>query len=243
MKTIYLKRILSSVRFLLCLSAVLVACSSELDEMDNVTKQSSRAVFDSYIDIDSELIETGMLYENGQESNRYMEALFRFDSYVKIENGLLSYCGGTSEDLNISEYLFELFTDKMEQTNQEIQNSNLIVFGGSLYSSVSFNNALQIMRVKSRTTETGWSNYTPGRLDGSPQEVGQSILDAIRQFCFIANSSQYYGYLGDYVNLQSYGNWSQGNSMLSGQFTFQNSTCNYSLTNLNAATVCLPAEV
>lgn len=229
MKAIKLKRILGSFGIVLCLSAVLVACSSELDEMNNVTKQSSRAVFDSYIDIDSELIETGMLYVNDQELNRYMEALLRFDSYVKIENGLLKYTGGTSDDLNISEFLFELFTSKILNTNKDIQDGRLVVVDGELYSSANFKNGGHIMRIKSRS-EPAW---TPGRLDGSSQEIGQTILDAMRQIFYIYITGGDLGKLGDYVDLYSY-SWSQGNSTLSGLFTFNGTACNYSIANPNA---------
>lgn len=228
MKTIDFKRFFGSAGIVLCLSAALIACSSELDEMENVTKQSSRVVFDSYIDIDPELIETGLLYINNQELNRYMEALLRFDSYVRTENGLLKYTGGTSKDLNISESLFDLFTSKMENTNSDIQKGRLVVVDGELYSSANLNGKY-IMRIKSRR-ETGW---TPGRLDGSPQEVGETILNAMRQFFYNYLLGGYVGKLGDYVDLYSY-NWSQGSSTLSGQFTFNGSICNYALVNQNA---------
>ena len=230
MKTTELKRLLGAIGLVMCLSTALVGCSSEMNELESATEQHSRSAFETFIDIAPELIETGLLYTDGQEFDRYIEALSRFDSYVEIENGLLKYNGGRNEELRISEFLFELFISKMECTNKDIQNGRLVIVDGNLYSSASLKNMKYITRKKTRS-ESGW---TPGRLDGGPQEIGQTILDAMKQIFYISIVGGYVGKLGDYVDLYSY-NWSQGNASLSGQFTFNGKICDYLLRNPNAA--------
>lgn len=235
MKKEKLKRVLCSMGIVMCLSTLLIGCSSEVDEVGNVVSRSVQSKFDTFIDVDPEVIESGFLETTGKELNLYMEALYRFDSFVGIEDGLLKYNGGTNEDLKISEYLFELFTEKLKKTNRNIQIGYLVVVDDKLYSSTSLNNKKNVVRLKSRSLEPCGHNYTPGRLDGSEQEVGQTILDGMKQFFYASNTGQSYGNIVDYVDLQSYDDWSQSNSTLSGNFVFNNTSCEYSLSNLNAA--------
>lgn len=234
MKKEKLKKVLGSMGIVMCLSTMLIGCSSEMDEVGNATSKGIQSDFKTFIEIDPELIESGLLYTNGQELDRYMEALLRFDANVVIENNLLRYNGGTSDELNISEFLFNLFMNKIEKTNKNIQIGYLVVVDGELYTSASLNNEKHIMRIKSRSTEVCWNRYTPGNLDGNEQEVGQTILDGMRHFNHVTSNGGPSGKIGDYVNLLSYDDWSQGNASISGQFTFNNSNCVYSLSNPNA---------
>lgn len=221
------------------ISFILVGCSYEVDSLETSDSVNSN-IIGEYIDVSPDLIDFSNVQRCKAEINHYMKAFARYHAYVDSDGDKLIYKGPNSTDLNISQRLFTHLEQGLKQTNDDIAKGVICLIKENgqykLISPKSLGKRKKISRVmlKTRGVEADGTPFKPGDLSGSEEEIGESVVNGLKQFFTNVNSEEsYYGYIGDYVDLTSR-DWSQDGSMIDGYFRFNEQPCYYSVVNLNA---------
>ena len=181
---------------------VLIGCQKDdFVENDNM----------EYIDIPE--VETDALWFMDEVLNKKnMIAFYRFNSKVDLVNGFLKVKIKKGKDINISEQLFEKFSNSVRQTNQDVkdgkyklskEDGNILIVTG-----LNINNS----RLKSG------GNDDRVQLNKPSQEVGIDMIDAYK--ILVNGPSSGYGSLNDWINMAS-GGFNTNVYLKSGPFTFQ----------------------
>lgn len=221
------------------ISFILVGCSYETDSLE-ASDSTNSSIIGEYIDVSPDLIDFSNVQRCKAEINYYMKAFARYHAYVDSDGDKLIYKGPNSTDLNISQRLFAYLEQGLKQTNNDIAKGVICLIKENgqykLASPKSLGKRKKISRMmlKTRAVEADGSPFKPGDLSGTEEEVGESVVNGLKQFFTNVNGEEsYYGYIGDYVDLTSR-DWSQDGSIIDGYFSFNEQRCYYSVVNLNA---------
>lgn len=92
----------------------------------------------------------------------YIQARDRMDKYVKVENNRYTTSLKSGESISISEDLFSLLKEQMEQTNLLIKNEGIVLSGKTFYSTINIEDleSIEIPRLKSASPEVPTGGVT-----------------------------------------------------------------------------------
>lgn len=116
----------------------------------------------------------------------YIQARDRMDKYVKVENNRYTTSLKSGESISISEDLFSLLKEQMEQTNLLIKNEGIVLLGKSFYSTINIEDleSIEIPRLKSGSVEVPSGGVT--------QVVVQNDWYGTYYHFYISNSKLFY---------------------------------------------------
>ncbi len=92
----------------------------------------------------------------------YIQARDRMDKYVKVENNRYTTSLKSGESINISEDLFSLLKEQMEQTNLLIKDEGIVLSGKTFNSTIDIEDleSIEIPRLKSASPEVPTGGIT-----------------------------------------------------------------------------------
>ena len=208
------------------------SCEQEIVTSDSQESNIKKGKSDlnTYLDIDPDILKKGISGDDTQYLEIFSKANARFYENVKLDKGILKYIG--SNNINISDRLFNYLRTILEETNRNVENGMIVIIESdneSGFDLVSAKISIVHNIVKTRGAE-GDSDYNKVDFTQKSPAIGLNVIAAMRQF-FLNNVTNMY----DLVN---YGTttWGQGGAIRSDYFAYNGKQVQWTVVNGYAST-------